>query len=96
MNGKTKQKETGMSKEVEWENVWLDKTGLVNAISESAWCAETKSKDQKLLYMEDGQVREEWASVFWSVHSAYSALVDSYIKNVENADNQEKSSDKPD
>lgn len=72
----------------QWIECKLDKEGLVTAIAQAAWCAETKSKDQKELYR-DGEVKEEWADLFWGLHSAYMALTESYIKPVEHADIKE-------
>lgn len=69
-----------VERQIEWIKCELDVTGLVTAITEAAWCSETKSKDQALLYTSTGEVKKEWADIFWSLHSAYEAMVESYIR----------------
>lgn len=76
-----------MSKEVtEW--IYVDKIGLLVAITEAAWCAEVKSHKTDELYEtiidKNGEskkeINEHWSSTFWSLYSAYEMLLDSYTK----------------
>lgn len=80
-----------------YENLLIDRENMITAITEAAWCAETKNHNQDDLYNTIAgpngsvirEVKEEWASVFFSLRSAYSALVESYIQYKSYATDQE-------
>ncbi len=72
--------------ETEWIECKLQKNALVTALAEVAWKADTQRISTDKLYNPDGTVRDEWAHLFWSAHSSYECMLESYIKPIEYGD----------
>lgn len=86
-----------------WESVVIDKEGLLNGLTEIAWCAETKSTSAEELYdtyvdktgESKKEVSSEWATKFWLLREGYEMFLDSYIKKYNDDTDQEISADRP-
>lgn len=72
----------------QWESVILDRCGLLDGLTEIAWCAETKSTSAEELYdtyvdktgESKREVSSEYATKFWLLREGYAMFLDSYIK----------------
>lgn len=90
--------------ETKWENVIIDREGLLNGLTEIAWCAETKSTSAEELYdtyvdktgESKREVSSEWSVKFWLLREGYEMFLDSYIRKRDNhGANEEISTDRP-
>lgn len=85
--------------ETKWENVIIDREGLLNGLTEIAWCAETKSATPEMLYdtyvdktgESKKEVSSEWSVKFWLLREGYEMFLDSYIRKRDNHGANEES-----
>lgn len=77
--------------------------GLIRAICDTAWATDVRGLPTSDVYnmtvQEDGEVVKEvneyWSSRYMSLHSAYSEMVQSYIKKDNNGTDEKITTDRP-